>query len=61
MDTNAVKELADGRIYDGNQAVENGLVDQIGYSEDALDSLKKEKKLTDATVIEYKNDTTGFA
>ncbi|BDP74694.1 hypothetical protein EfmAA96_24790 [Enterococcus faecium] len=53
MDTNAVKELADGRIYDGNQAVENGLVDQIGYSEDALDSLKKEKKLTDATVIEY--------
>ena len=36
-------------------------MDQIGYSEDALDSLKKEKKLTDATVIEYKNDTTGFA
>ncbi|HFE9852312.1 signal peptide peptidase SppA [Enterococcus faecalis] len=61
MDVNTVKELADGRIYDGNQAVKNGLVDQIGYPEDALQALKKEKKLTNATVIEYKNETTGFA
>lgn len=61
MDIEAVKKLADGRIYDGTQAVENGLVDKLGYPEDALNALKKEKKLDHATVIEYKNDATGFA
>ncbi|MDE2512415.1 MAG: signal peptide peptidase SppA, partial [Elusimicrobia bacterium] len=31
-----VKPLADGRIYSGNQALHNGLVDQLGDSHDAL-------------------------
>ncbi|MGY3748634.1 signal peptide peptidase SppA [Vagococcus acidifermentans] len=61
MDVEAVKKLADGRIYDGSQAVANGLVDEIGYPEDALEALKKEQKLTDAKVVVYENDTTGFA
>jgi protease-4 len=36
LPTERVKELADGRIYSGNQAKLNGLVDQLGDSHDAL-------------------------
>jgi protease-4 len=32
-----VREIADGRVYTGRQAKELGLVDQLGYLEDAID------------------------
>jgi protease-4 len=31
-----VRELADGRVFTGQQALELGLVDEIGYFEDAI-------------------------
>lgn len=40
MSESEVRELADGRIYSGSQAIENGLVDEIGFTDDALKSLK---------------------
>ena len=36
-----IKKLADGRIYSGEQAKASGLVDDIGYLEDAIDTAKK--------------------
>lgn len=48
-----VYALADGRIYDGAQAVENGLVDELGYFDDALIDLKESYDLTNAQVISY--------
>lgn len=42
MSKEQVRELADGRIYLGGEAIKNGLVDQEGYFEDALASLKEE-------------------
>jgi protease-4 len=36
MDIEKVWELADGRVYTGRQAVEPGLVDAIGYYDDAV-------------------------
>jgi protease IV len=36
-----VKRLADGRIYSGRQAKKNGLVDETGSYQDALDDLQK--------------------
>ena len=36
MPVDQVKPLADGRIFSGNQAIRNGLVDQLGDSHDAL-------------------------
>lgn len=36
MDKEAVRRLADGRVYIGRQAVDLGLVDAIGYYEDAV-------------------------
>lgn len=35
MDEETVREIADGRIYSAKQALENGLVDEIGLLEDA--------------------------
>ncbi|GAA3724197.1 signal peptide peptidase SppA [Salinicoccus jeotgali] len=41
MDQKRVKELADGRIYLGEDAMDNGLVDEMGYLEDAMASMKE--------------------
>jgi len=37
LDKETVLELADGRIYSGRQALELGLVDQLGNFDDAVD------------------------
>jgi len=37
MDESAVRKLADGRIYTGNQAKQLGLVDELGNMYDAID------------------------
>ncbi|MGA6826442.1 signal peptide peptidase SppA [Nitrospira sp. NS4] len=49
-----IKKLADGRIYTGEQAKEAGLVDEIGYLEDAVDLAKKQAGLTQARVVMYR-------
>lgn len=48
-----VYALADGRIYDGGQALENGLVDQLGYFDDALKDLRENYSLQDAQLIKF--------
>ncbi|GGF25279.1 putative signal peptide peptidase SppA [Halobacillus andaensis] len=42
MPEDEVIEIADGRIYSGQQALDNGLIDNIGFEEDALAALKEE-------------------
>jgi protease-4 len=36
MDEEVVRQLADGRIYSGRQALANGLVDELGNLDDAI-------------------------
>lgn len=48
-----IKKLADGRIYTGDQAKAAGLVDEIGYLEDAIELAKKKANLTEARVVTY--------
>jgi protease-4 len=36
MSVEQVRQLADGRVYTGLQAVELGLIDEVGYFEDAI-------------------------
>ncbi len=48
-----IKRLADGRIYTGEQAKAAGLVDEIGYLEDAVAVAKKKAGLTEARVVTY--------
>jgi protease-4 len=42
MKIDAVKELADGRVYTANQAKKNGLVDAIGTWDEALTYMENE-------------------
>ncbi|GMA54604.1 hypothetical protein GCM10025857_59610 [Alicyclobacillus contaminans] len=60
MSEDQVREVADGRIYDGQQAEDNGLVDEIGFPEDTLETLKEDEQLQNAQVFEYDVATTGF-
>lgn len=60
MSEEAVRKIADGRIYDGAQAKENGLVDEIGYTDEALAALRKDQKLSNAQLVEYQLSDTGF-
>ncbi len=48
-----IKKLADGRIYSGEQAKAAGLVDEIGYLDDALELAKKKAGLTEARIVTY--------
>ncbi len=49
-----VRKLADGRIYTGKQALDNGLVDQLGYIDDAIALAKDITGLNEAKIIKYK-------
>lgn len=60
MSEEEVRTLADGRIYDGAQAVENGLVDEIGYQEDALEAIQKDYDLEDAEIFSYQAPSLSF-
>ncbi len=54
MEIEEVRKLADGRIFTGSQAVEYGLVDQIGYIEDTISVAKEMAGLEEAKIIRYK-------
>lgn len=53
--------LADGRIFDGEQAKAVGLVDRIGYRDEALDALIDDAKLEDPEVYTMTTNLSGFA
>lgn len=48
-----VREIADGRIYSGNQAQELGLVDELGDLEKATEITLDRTNLEEATVVRY--------
>lgn len=55
LDEEAVKKLATGQIYTANQALENGLVDKVGYVDDAVNDMKQELGLKLARVVTYQH------
>lgn len=48
-----VKKLADGRIYTASQAKEVGLIDKIGYLDEAIELAKEEIGIKEAKVVIY--------
>ncbi len=52
MKVSQVKKLADGRIYTAKQALENGLIDEIGTFEQAAEAMKGQYKL-EGCALEY--------
>lgn len=53
LPVDAVKKLADGRIYTSAEALDAGLIDGIGYLDDALEQAKKLANLKHASVVTY--------
>jgi len=48
-----VTTLADGRVYSAKQALDAGLIDQLGYLEDAVADLEKRAGVTESRVVIY--------
>lgn len=55
LDKQQVRELATGQIFTAKDAKANGLIDEIGYEEDALAALKQLCGLTEARVVTYQH------
>ncbi len=53
-----VTPLATGRIFTANQALAVGLIDQIGFEEDAIEALKSHLKLTNVQVVRRQQPST---
>lgn len=60
MSEDKVRKIADGRVYDGEQALKNGLVDKIGDLDLAIDDMIKENGLTDPVVLSESNLQKSF-
>lgn len=50
---NHVKELADGRIYTAQQALDNKLIDKICSFDNAASAMKEKLKLPEVQIIDY--------
>lgn len=58
MTKEKLRPLADGRIFTGQQAKEAGLVDAIGFMDDAIEGIAELAEIENPTVITYKQ--TGW-
>lgn len=61
MSREAVDAIAGGRVWSGQQAVENGLVDAIGGVGDALAMVRKEANLADDVEVVHMPEPKSFA
>ncbi len=63
MSREAVDAIAQGRIWTGEQALDNGLVDKLGGYEDAMELLKKKAGISDNSsikIVNYPKSKTFF-
>lgn len=58
LDRDQVRTLATGQIYTAKDAKANGLIDEIGFEDEALAALQKETGLSKARVITYEYPIT---
>jgi protease-4 len=52
--------IFDGRIFSAREALGNGLVDQIGYQEDAVKWAAQQAKLSKPMVVQYQRRLSGL-
>jgi len=53
MTVDNVQEIARGRVWNGNQAADRGLVDRVGSLQDALDAAARRVGLTEGYRVVY--------
>ncbi|GIW44526.1 MAG: signal peptide peptidase SppA [Candidatus Binatia bacterium] len=50
----ALEKIRDGRVVHADEALVLGLVDRIGYLEDAIERAKQQANLSEATIVAYR-------
>ena len=53
LDEGAIDKIATGQVYTADQALANGLVDEIGFEDDAIKALANSLGLDDPQVVRY--------
>ncbi len=53
LDESELREVADGRIMNADQAKTLGLIDAVGFREDAIEYAKGRARLKEATIVQY--------
>jgi protease-4 len=61
MTVTEVETLADGRVYSGKQAFDNGLVDELGEDTEAYAAIERIAELNDPTYVEYTDELGSFS
>jgi protease-4 len=54
LDTAKVEHLADGRVYTARQALEAGLIDQIGHLDEAIEAAEQLAEISESRVVMYR-------
>ncbi len=60
LDEEEVKKIASGTIFTGEQALELGLVDKLGYRDEAVGEALELTGLEEARIVEYRRTRTLF-
>ncbi len=53
LEATRINELADGRVYTANQALEHGLIDEIGHVEEAVAAIELLAGLKESRLVAY--------
>lgn len=53
LDPETIQRLSDGRVLTARQAMDEGLIDEIGYLEDAVESAEKLAGIEESRVVSY--------
>lgn len=56
-----VRMLADGGVFSADEALDNQLIDEIGYFDAAVEAIGKMAGLSDPTVIEYSEELSVWS
>lgn len=56
MKPEKIRELADGRVFTGEQAKAAGLVDAVGYREDVYKAIREAAKEPEAKIVAFKKE-----
>ncbi|MGY4689215.1 signal peptide peptidase SppA [Salibacterium sp. K-3] len=60
MSEEEVRDIGDGRVYSGEQALELGLVDELGTLDDTIALMEEEEGMNDPTVVRYQSEAFTF-
>jgi protease-4 len=58
LDEAAIAELATGQVYTAKQSLANGLIDEIGFEDDALAALAEKVGLDDPQIVKFEYPPT---